>query len=246
MLDGQGGDEVNLGYPRVAQLVMWEHLKRGNVSRFLKEWSGFSKNANTPKWKSLAWYIYFNTAFLAHNRKLATVGKWVDRDFLNSYDRKVAHDIYEPCSVYDRQFKELKYYILPRLLRFADRNSMAFSVESRVPHLAQPLLDFVLSTRFDYRVRGGYTKYLERCSMKGKMPDEVLWNPIKRGFAVPQSYWIDKLSPTIQKWIEELPEDTPFKKDNILKDLKGRTKKSPYFWRTVSAISLVHLLDYRF
>lgn len=246
MLDGQGGDEVNLGYPRVAQMVMWEHLKNGNPSAFVREWIGFKKNANTPLWKSLAWYVYFNSAAIGEKRKLTTVGRWVDRDFLASYDREVAKDIFEPCSVYDRQYKELKKYILPRLLRFADRNSMAFSVESRVPHLAQPMLNYALSVPFQHRVYKGYTKFLERSALQGLMPDEVLWNPVKKGFDVPQAYWVEKLMPSINNWLDELPSDTPFKVSAIKTALNSGSKDSPYLWRVISSLALVQLKNYRF
>lgn len=40
MLDGQGGDEVFLGYPRVAMRAVGEHLSNGGISSGFRELSG--------------------------------------------------------------------------------------------------------------------------------------------------------------------------------------------------------------
>lgn len=245
MLDGQGGDEVNLGYPRVAQMVIWEHLKRGNIWQFFKEWKGFATNADTSMLKSLAYNIYFNSASISQTRRLSLVSRWVNRDFLEQYDKSIIDDLYEPCSVYKRQYKELKKYVLPRLLRYADRNSMAFSVESRVPHLAQPMIDFALSVPFRHRVNNGYTKFLERSALQGEMPDEVLWNPVKRGFDVPQAYWVTEILPLINGWIDNLPNDGVFKKNEIRYSLTTKAKENPYLWRVISALSLISISEYK-
>ncbi|MBF4308062.1 asparagine synthase-related protein, partial [Vibrio anguillarum] len=61
---------------------------------------------------------------------------------------------------------------LSSLLRHGDRNSMAFSIESRVPFLSLPLAEFLLSLPENYLVSDdGVTKHVFREAMRGIMPD---------------------------------------------------------------------------
>jgi asparagine synthase (glutamine-hydrolysing) len=78
---------------------------------------------------------------------------------------------------------------LPSLLRYEDRNSMAFSVEARVPFLDHRLVDFVFSLPFDLKVRHGYTKRVLRDAMAGTLPEKIRMRARKMGFATPERRW---------------------------------------------------------
>ncbi len=78
---------------------------------------------------------------------------------------------------------------LPSLLRYEDRNSMAFSVEARVPFLDHRLVDFVFSLPFDLKVRHGYTKRVLRDGMAGTLPEKIRMRARKMGFATPERRW---------------------------------------------------------
>ena len=69
------------------------------------------------------------------------------------------------------------------MLRHGDRNSMYWSIESRVPFLTIDLAEFVLSLPESYLVsRDGETKYIFREAMRGIVPDEILNRRDKIGF----------------------------------------------------------------
>src|SRR5688500_8873535 len=70
MLDGQGGDEVYLGYPRIAQRAMFHHLGKGNVATFFKEWNGLERDLSIRKLNSLLGNAYFNSKKIALTRRL--------------------------------------------------------------------------------------------------------------------------------------------------------------------------------
>lgn len=93
---------------------------------------------------------------------------------------------------------------LPELLRFADRNSMAYSIESRVPFLESDLVNTVLSlpSRFliDERAQ---TKAVFRAAMRGIVPDAILDRRDKIGFTVPEKHWLADL----QDWGADLLDD---------------------------------------
>jgi asparagine synthase (glutamine-hydrolysing) len=243
MLDGQGGDEVYLGYPRIAQRAMFHHLGKGNVATFFKEWNGLERNLSIRKLNSLLGNAYFNSKKIALTRRLQRLTPYVKKELLNAYRTEVADDVYASKNIYDKQWDELVKYCLPRLLKFADRNSMAFSVEQRVPHLAQPILDFALQLPVEYRVNNGWTKYNVRKAMSGIIPDRILWDNVKRGFDIPQGLWVERLSKKIENWVGALPDDTPLFKDKIIKDLKGPGKGEHYYWNVISLANFIHLTN---
>lgn len=95
------------------------------------------------------------------------------------------------------RFNNFLYHLLvnttlPTLLHFEDRNSMAFSLESRVPFLDHRLVEFAFtSTREDRINNEAETKYLLRESMKGVLPEAVYNRKDKKGFVTPgEKQWL--------------------------------------------------------
>ena len=78
---------------------------------------------------------------------------------------------------------------LPALLRYEDRNSMAFSVESRVPFLDHRLVEFVFSLPSHFKMHHGYTKHVMREAMTGVIPEKIRQRARKMGFATPERLW---------------------------------------------------------
>lgn len=243
MLDGQGGDEVYMGYSRVAEGVMMQHLSQGRPGAFLREWLGMRRNHSVPLWRSLGGRWYFNDARIVTARARRRLTRYVDRDFLAHARPEVAQDRFGPKPAEQKQLDELRKYCLPRLLRFADRNSMAFGVEQRVPHLSNLILDLALSAPVTQRVVNGWTKHYVRQSLRGWIPDEVLWSRVKRGFDIPQSAWVRHLAPRIENWVGDLPASAPFKRSAILQDLRDPKRNgAPWYWCVLSTIAMVQRL----
>jgi len=69
-----------------------------------------------------------------------------------------------------------------------DQMSMAASVESRVPFLDHPLVEFAAGLPAHLKLRGFTTKRILRESMKHLLPPSVLARP-KMGFPVPVGNW---------------------------------------------------------
>ncbi len=88
---------------------------------------------------------------------------------------------------------------LPQLLRYEDRNSMAFSIESRVPFCTRSLADFAFSLPQSLLVGlDGETKTVLRYAVRKTVPREILERP-KVGFETPETSWLSALAPRIQK-----------------------------------------------
>ena len=84
---------------------------------------------------------------------------------------------------------DIQQFSLPTLLRFEDRNSMSFGIESRLPFLDYRVVEFGLALQDTLKIRNGYGKWLLRKAMVDSVPKSILGNYAKRGFDVTQG-WI--------------------------------------------------------
>lgn len=90
------------------------------------------------------------------------------------------------------------------LLRHGDRNSMRFSIESRVPFLTTDLADFLLGLPEDHLISAhGETKHIFRAAMRDIVPDAILDRKDKIGFETPELEWLRTLAPQIRGWLSE-------------------------------------------
>ncbi|MCS6316410.1 MAG: hypothetical protein H8K05_01230, partial [Nitrospira sp.] len=78
---------------------------------------------------------------------------------------------------------------LPLYLRIEDRNSMAHSVEARLPFLDYRLVSFVSALSDDWKVRGPWNKYVLREGMRGRIPESVRTRVDKMGFPTASKKW---------------------------------------------------------
>lgn len=82
-------------------------------------------------------------------------------------------------------FALMNYSSLPTLLHYEDRNSMAHSVESRVPFLDHRLVELLFSSGASSKINQGYTKKILRDSMDGILPKAIQFRKDKKGFVTP-------------------------------------------------------------
>jgi asparagine synthase (glutamine-hydrolysing) len=78
---------------------------------------------------------------------------------------------------------------LQMLLHWEDRNSMAHSIEARVPFLDHRLVEFSLALGNDHKIVGADTKRVLRTAMRGILPESVRQRRDKLGFATPEESW---------------------------------------------------------
>jgi asparagine synthase (glutamine-hydrolysing) len=184
LLDGQGADESLLGYPGMLNGVIFEYAKKLK----LKELVSFFK-----------WQSDYNTQSL---KKVCVLG--VQQRFSALYKAvlgvtgRTVHDSLP--SIKSLQDMSLYYFssTLQSLLRYEDRNSMAFSTESRLPFLDYRLVEFIHSLPTVQKFRNTQTKWVLRQSMRGINRDDILERRDKIGFATPE-----------KKWEKEHPESSP-------------------------------------
>ncbi|MDJ0617907.1 MAG: asparagine synthase (glutamine-hydrolyzing) [Calothrix sp. MO_192.B10] len=207
MLDGQGADEILGGYriylgARLATLIRQGHWHQ--VTQFLEQAS------RLPEMNRLRLLLVGGGFLLPDNFKgLARqlIGKEFAPSWLNSRwfaEREVMLSL--PPSRHKKEvLREQLYQSLDNnllsLLRYEDRNSMAFSIESRVPFLTPTLVNFMFSLPEEYIIApDGTTKAVFRQAMRGIVPDSILDRRDKIGFATPEFNWLATLRP----WVEEI------------------------------------------
>ena len=100
--------------------------------------------------------------------------------------------------------EEIRTMFLPRLLKWDDRNSMAFSVEGRYPFLDHELIELCLSFASHTLYHYGWTKYPLRTGLKDVLPYSLQTRRSKLGFEVPQDKWLcGPLRPTLETWLKQ-------------------------------------------
>ena len=140
--------------------------------------------------------------------------------------------------------EELLHFVsslsLPQLLRYEDRNSMAFSIESRVPFCTVSLADFAFSLPPSLLVGpGGETKAVLRRAVAGTVPREIIERP-KVGFETPERSWLRTLAPLIKEVVtSESFRSMPFINhkvvENILiEQLNDDRYVRPIAWRVLN------------
>ena len=79
--------------------------------------------------------------------------------------------------------------LLPALLQVEDRMSMAHGLESRVPFLDHPLIEFLATVPADVKFEGGRMKHLLKLAYANVLPETIVDRRDKMGFPVPLKEW---------------------------------------------------------
>jgi len=127
--------------------------------------------------------------------------------------------------------------LLPALLQVEDRMSMAHGLESRVPLLDHPLVEFAATAPADVKFEGGHMKHLLKKAFADVLPAEILQRRDKMGFPVPLKEWFsDELRDFVVDTFEVLKErHRPFfNADVILRNLNTGRKFSRKIWGLLS------------
>lgn len=195
LLDGQGGDEILLGYDRYfAAHYLNEARNKGWGSALAAISISRTNNASISIRRMLGYLAYFNSPKL----------RWYNYRHRNSYLRAFPEmfdelRLYADASkdIYALQKLEIERTNLPALLRFEDKNAMRHSIETRLPFLDYRLVELALSLPGSTKISDGWTKHVLRKSMAGKMPDSIVWRRNKMGFEAPERLWFPRHRATI-------------------------------------------------
>jgi len=256
-LDGQGGDELLAGYdgyPSYRMLSLLEKRQFGALMNFCynyTKWPGRSKSLN---WKIMMSHLTPDILYSTAKRLFGPdqMPSWLNKKVLREAGVKLR--LSKPRRDKEASGRRLAEKLalvltkqgMPALLRHGDRNAMRFSIESRVPYLTIPLVEFALSLPEEYLIsQQGETKAIFRAAMRGIVPGDVLERRDKIGFATPEKEWLKLLAPKIREWICR-SNGMPFlKRDVLLKEydalMNGRKPFSFVAWRWINFCRWIEL-----
>ena len=205
MLDGQGADEILGGYKKYSHWYLQE-LLRSNFSSFKKEKKLLQQHQFLDHWS----YKNYAAAFFPeraanHLQELAIRQQnnqiFIQKEFLQHYQNK--NSLQKPVI---KSLENILYFNtvhsgLNTLLRYADRNAMANSIEVRLPFLFHELVEFIFLLPSSFKIKEGYTKWILRKSMLNVLPNNIIWQNNKIGYEPPQEQWMRH--PQVQEMIQE-------------------------------------------
>jgi asparagine synthase (glutamine-hydrolysing) len=102
---------------------------------------------------------------------------------------------------FELQSLEISSTNLPVLLRYEDKSAMAHGVETRLPFLDHRVVEVALSLPLSYKLRDGWTKWLLRRLMAGRLPDAIAWRRNKLSFDAPDRIWLGHHRPEMERAI---------------------------------------------
>ncbi len=189
MLNGQGADEIFLGYERYFPLSM----NLGKPLKFLYNAYLYSKNSRVSFKNNLLYYFYFR------NSKIREIRSSRNNFFKNSIRKRYQLDNINLSaksyhSPYSLQKLEIESLQLPHLLRYEDRNSMRHSVETRLPFLDPRLVEFGLNLPLEFKLNAGWSKYIVRKASEHYLSKSISWRREKFGFEAPTKIWFGAFS----------------------------------------------------
>jgi asparagine synthase (glutamine-hydrolysing) len=194
LLDGQGADEYLAGYAHYPAALLVDHARRGELGRWWRERRALRARtgADPVPPRAALWHWRRGPRALSGpvpvqaERPVAFLSPELSR----------AHGAEEPRTMpaaggllATRLRADLLEGHLQELLRYADRNAMAFARETRLPFLDHRLVELVMRRPLSLSYRDGESKWVLRRAMRGVVPDEILDRRDKVGFATPWTEW---------------------------------------------------------
>ena len=222
MLDGQGGDETLLGYERYYPAIV--KSKKGIAK--LKALLQSSKNSRLSLIDTIKYQYYFSN-YKLRLKRLKYKNSFYKSEIINEYESeelRIISESYNDISILQKN--EIESSQLPHLLKYEDRNSMANSIESRLPFLDYKLVELSLNTNNSLKIKDGWTKFILRKAAETILPKEIVWRKAKLGFNAPEKTWTKEFENEMIKEIQQseiLNNFIDFKK-LYFKNLDLRTK----------------------
>jgi asparagine synthase (glutamine-hydrolysing) len=220
LLDGQGADELFAGYLAYQQVYIKDLIGRNKFGKALMELVG-------SIYQHSDFYLYaIKQVIIRKKRKGLLLINYEDDRYTGGLNKVL--------------YNELFHTNLPSLLRFEDRNSMAFSIESRVPYLDTDLSEYVMSLPYNQKIRNGISKFSLREAVYGIIPNKIRTRRDKMGFVTPEEVW---MKGELKDYILNIMESESFKSRifwyahktrlDYMDFLSGKTNYSPEIWRII-------------
>ena len=192
-LNGQGGDEILAGYWQSYFVYLRGLLRNGHSGSFVTSVLGaLLPGGNRALWRQVP------TMLRRYRQRRGATQQ-------NGVSSRAREKLVHLMAMDDRTRRvyEITEMYLPRLLKWDDRNFMAFSVEGRYPFLDHKVIETALSFAPEMLYRRGWVKEPLRQAMAGVLPSAIVRRRDKLGFETPQVAWLqNELRPLVRDFVE--------------------------------------------
>jgi asparagine synthase (glutamine-hydrolysing) len=244
LLDGQGGDELLAGYPPSFYAFFKQTIRQLALASLIKEVKGFLKHQGwrmdqfMPRVMAGLVPDIFKPLF-QHSNPYGF--QWVQERFKKKYHRSITKPNRFENELNNFLYHTFRSSALPGLLHYEDRNSMAYSIESRLPFLDYRLVEFAFGLPLESKIREGRTKVILRKAMESVLPEEITNRMDKMGFVTPEAEWFRT---TLRDPIHKIFNSKSFSergyfnianvKNNFNDHCKGKVDNHSMIWRCVN------------
>jgi asparagine synthase (glutamine-hydrolysing) len=249
LLNGQGADEYLSAYTEFRFLRLKKLIFSGEIQKVVSELgqSGMSKSAS---YKTILELVVKSilpqsllqkiSGFSTENRQLNQIINWSDFGGLSSAKHPLSDIVYKTNNTVEISKLMLYHTALPKYLRWEDRNSMAHSVEARVPFLDHRLVEFALSLPLELLNQPGMgPKPLLTESLSEILPPAIRNRMDKKGFITPEEAWFkDHNNPFFDSILDVVLNESSYNRNQVEQFLIGMRKGDiPFsyaYWRLYS------------
>jgi len=193
VLDGQGADEYLAGYMHTFYRLIADEMMAGRISNAIHLTKEINKKIGSDGAKTIA---HFGKSILSAVNGEQSLYELEYKNYFPFLSNAPLSNVFNLPKVKGNKTDNFLYHqlfstSLPSLLQYEDRNSMAFSIESRVPFLDHRLVEFAFQLKNEDKIRGTETKYILRKAMAGILPKAVEERKDKKGFVTPgENKWL--------------------------------------------------------
>lgn len=207
LLNGQGGDELFAGYPYFLKYFLAQCMMDRKWITALRELMYLGKNQGIKTLVAQIYLTFKRTFSSSHVLRQLEFNKYISSDLYPAHEKNAIIDYPDTDYFVNALYQSIRKTHLPHMLRWEDRNSMANSIESRVPFLDHRLVEASFYIPPDLKIKNGYQKYILRKSMSGIVPDRILKRKDKIGFGTPTDEWTGR---SLHKDIKDLLHSNDF------------------------------------
>ena len=200
VLNGQGADEILAGYSSYFRVYWQSLMQRGRWAKAHREIEAFAathgevsaplvRRQRTMLLRSVLGRLpFYRSLAVRHNLRRLRSHRW----FRPELTRHASYRWHGASggSLFEALKRSVEHDALPLYLRIEDRNSMAHSVEARLPFMDYRLVAQAFGMDDDLKLRGPWNKHALREAMRGKIPESVRTRVDKMGFPIPQRRWV--------------------------------------------------------
>jgi asparagine synthase (glutamine-hydrolysing) len=248
MQDGQGSDEYLCGYGEFIACYISELLRKFN---WLEAFHLLKCKAQHNRISLIreTWTLIKSTIFIKLKKTIwRKLGKsenpWLSPAWQQIGNNNIVD--FDKINIRDLSIAEINHSSIPYQLHSEDRNSMTFSIESRLPFLDHRLVEYVIGLPNSYKIRDGYSKFILREAMD-ELPDVVKYRKDKMGFVAPDAPWLKENKVRVRAELQLMVSRTGIFTDDLVvrfdKFVSGELGYEPIYFRAMAFSRFINVFN---